>query len=284
MENGLYMLLSVSLSAGRSILSKKTAVVADGKGAFFLSQSLLFLTAAVLLAAVSLPSLAVPSADTLGYGAVYGILLIVSQWMFTLSLKNGTAALCTVIYSLGFLIPTVSGSLFWGEAFTARHGIGLAVAVAVILLTAKSGAPSNAGGRFVPYALIAMTASGGLGIVQKAQQSSPSAGEKGIFLVVAFSVAFSVSLVAFLLCGGAGCPSVTDAVYPAVTGLCFGGANLCNTTLAGRLDSAVFFPVQNISTILLTTLLGLLLFRERLTLRIIGILLLSAAVVLLCGT
>ena len=68
---------------------------------------------------------------------------------------------------------------------------------------------------------------------------------------------------------------------PIVAGLCFGGSNVCNTMLAGVLPSAVFFPVQNISTILLSTLLGILLFRERMTARNAVVLLLGILVIAL---
>ena len=69
------------------------------------------------------------------------------------------------------------------------------------------------------------------------------------------------------------------ALNPAITGLCFGGANLLNTILAGRMKSAVFFPLQNISTILLSTLLGTLIFKEKITAKTAVIILLGALTV-----
>ena len=110
-----------------------------------------------------------------------------------------------------------------------------------------------------------MFSSGGLGIMQKVQQSSAAANEKGAFLFVAFCFAFCCSFAAFLLSHEKTGFPVQRTLYPALTGLCFGGANLCNTILAGKMKSAVFFPLQNISTILFTTLLGIFLFKEKLT-------------------
>jgi len=49
------------------------------------------------------------------------------------------------------------------------------------------------------------------------------------------------------------------------TVLCFVICNLLNTTLAGRLNSAVFFPLQNISVILLSLIFSILIFKERLS-------------------
>ena len=280
-ENIPYLLLSVSLSSGRNLISKKTAISYSGLGPFFFSQTLLFGCAAVLMLFFGITDLINASSVTWVYGGIYGILLLLSQWMFTLALKNGAASVCTVIYSLGFIIPTLVGTYFWDEDLTIFSFIGILVAAIIILLSAKKGTTETSHGIFIPFILVAMTASGGLGIMQKVQQSSAFAEEKEGFLAVAFFFAFIFSLVAFLIFGKGFSFSFKACIPPALTGACFGGANLFNTILAGRMSSAVFFPLQNVSVILLTAVLSLLFFRERLTLRTGIILLLGIGVIIL---
>lgn len=281
-ENLLYLLLSVSLSAGRNVISKKTAAAAGNRRSFFFSQAVLFLSAAVLLGLCGgLPEGGV-SGLTVAYGLVYGVLLVLSQWMLTLALRCAQTGVCSAIYSLGFILPTLSGAVFWGEGFTAADFAGLTLAVGAILLPlGENSSGGQQAKRFLPFILTAMLASGGLGIVQKLQQSSPAAQQRGAFLVIAFVLAFGCSFGAFLLCGRTDPLPPKAAFCPALTGACFGGANLCNTVLAGRLESAVFFPVQNISVILLSALLGIVVFREKLTARTGLVLLLGAAAVVL---
>ena len=275
-ENIGQLLLSVTLSAGRSLTSKKTAAAATTKAQFFYAQTVLFTCAFLLLLCFYATALASVSLVTVLYGAAYGVLLISSQWMYTISLKSGNTSLCTLVYSLGFVFPTLSGMVFWGERFMWSDALGLLFAVAVILLTAKTDSGATAPARtFLPFLMIATVSSGGLGILQKVQQSSGSAGEIGAFLLIAFGVAAVASLAAFLLCGQKAAPSMDVLLYPALTGVCFGGANLCNTLLAGRMQSAVFFPVQNISTILFTAVCSAVLFKEKFTVKI--------ALSLLCG-
>lgn len=278
-----YLIMSVSLSSGRNIASKKTAADTNKKSQFFLSQSILFASAALLLFGFGVSNLATVSAVTIVYGIVYGVLLVLSQWMFTLALQNGNTALCTVIYSLGFLLPTVSGALFWNEDFTILHLIGVLVAVAVILLSAKKEKKESESEKsFIPFILIAMVSSGGLGIMQKIQQSGPAAEEKGTFLLIAFAFAFCSSLVAvFMFCREKAVFDIKNALYPSVAGICFGGANFCNTVLAGKMKSAIFFPVQNVSTILLSTMLGIVLFKEKITPKTTVILILGLTVIVL---
>lgn len=281
-ETLIYLLLSVSLSTGRNVVTKKTATAAKDRAQFFLSQAMLFAAATVLLLVFAWKDLGIIAPITWGYGLIYGTLLILSQWMLTLAMGKGSTGICTVIYSLGFLLPTLSGVLFWNETFDLFDGAGALTAVAVILLTAK-GRPQGKGQgeSFVPAILVAMAASGGLGIMQKLQQSTPAAQQNGAFLLIAFSLAFLCSSLAFLLCGKKPVLHKGCSFYPALTGLLFGGANFCNTVLAGRMKSAVFFPLQNVSTILLSTVLGILLFREKLTGKTVLLLILGIGVVLL---
>lgn len=283
MENLLYLFLSVTLSAGRNIASKKTAVYTNKKAQFFLSQTIIFASAALLLLLFYVNNRTEMAWITFVHGLAYGVLLISSQWMFTLALKNGNTSVCSVVYSLGFILPTVSGTLFWGEDFGFLQLIGVFVSVAIILLTAKKdGSEKKRGNRFsTPCILIAMISSGGLGIMQKVQQSSAAAKEKGIFLLAAFSFAFFCSLAAFLFFRERTAFTVHEFVYPVFTGLCFGGANLCNTVLAGKMQSAVFFPLQNMSTILLTALSGVFIYKEKLTLKTAVIIVLGMAVIIM---
>jgi len=282
MENILYLLASVSLTATRNITSKKTAAASKGLSQFFFSQSVLFLSAALLLAALNPAAFAKASGVTVIYGVIYGVLLILSQWMFTLALKRGSTSICSVVYSLGFILPTVSGAIFWGEPFTLLNLIGLILAVSVIFLTVKKGdGEKKAGGGFAAFILIAMVASGGLGIMQKLQQSCHAKDERSLFLIIAFSFAFLGSALAYLFSKKEAKPQASLMIYPAITGLCFGGANLLNTILAGRMKSAVFFPLQNISTILLSTLLGILIFKEKITAKTAVIILLGALTVVI---
>ncbi len=274
------LLLSVMLSSTRNITSKKTAADSNEKVQFYFSQTILFGVAAVLIILLRLRSFEI-AFQTVIYGIIYGFLLILSQWMLTIALGLGNTSVCSVVYSMGFLIPTVSGTLFWNEPFTVLQGIGLIAALSAITLTVRKDNSNLGGKKFVLAIVSATAASGGLGIMQKVQQASPTANQEAAFLTVAFMVAFTFSFFAFLLCRPCLKPQFKSAIIPAVTGICFGGANVCNTLLAGRLPSAVFFPTQNILTILLSSVAGIIIFKEKSTLKTILITILGIIAVIL---
>ena len=65
-----YLLLSVSLSSGRNIISKRISSAAGDWSRFFLSQSILFASAALLLFLLSAIPLRGISSSTLIYAAI----------------------------------------------------------------------------------------------------------------------------------------------------------------------------------------------------------------------
>jgi glucose uptake protein GlcU len=58
-------------------------------------------------------------------------------------------------------------------------------------------------------------------------------------------------------------------------------SNLLNTFLAGALDSAIFFPAINIGSIVMSTVFGLIFYKEKLTKKDFIILGLGALAILL---
>ena len=274
--------LSVVLSSSRNIISKKNAVTVGEKVDFYFSQTVLFFSALLVIIFTNITALQVTSYITILYGLVYGIMLIGAQWMLSLSLKTGNASVCSVVYSLGFIIPTVSGALLFYEDFSTLKGIGLVLAVAVIFLSAnKDNSDSqNKDNKFIVFLLIAMFSSGGLGLMQKIQQLSPVADERGGFLTIAFILATAVSFIFYLKQKSKPTLTLKDNCYTSAIGVCFGGANVLNTVLAGMVESAILFPVLNVSTILLCLVLSIILFKEKLTIKKSAVIILSVLTVL----
>ncbi len=280
--NILLLSASIVLTVGRSIFSKAVSSNPFGTRRFFLAQALTFGLAAMLMLLLSLGGVTGASPLTWLLALLYGVCLLSSQWCYTAALRGGNTSICATVYSFGFFLPALSGMLFFGEALTVCKILGLLLLIPALLCSVRGEGGSGEGKYILPL-LIAMLSSGGLGLLQKVQQHSPVAGEKNVFLLLAFSLAALVSLVAAFL------PRVKEKAplsprhmaAGAAIGLCFGAANLLNTTLAGRMDSAVFFPVQNVSVIVLCTLLGMLLYHERLRRRDLGTFIFGIGAILL---
>ena len=282
----LLLAISIILSSGRNIFSKSLSGIRFGTRFFFVCQGCLFLTGgAALLIFGGIKSFDI-ARETLILAVIYAVLLILAQWFYTVALTSGNTALCSTVYSMGFILPTFSGAVIWSEPFSGLDLFGVICATAAVIVSGLKPVAKESQSRsyyFIPL-VIAMLASGGLGIVQKVQQKSLFAEQKSLFLLIAFMLAAALSLLfaCFTKCRTCGAAlKLKKLLVASCVGLFFGCCNLLNTSLAGMLDSAIFFPTLNIGTILLSMLLGVIIFKERIRKREALVLALGAASIVL---
>lgn len=281
----LLLAISILCSTARNIFSKGISDVPFGTKAFFRLQTVIFGVGCLLLCAFGIP-LEKISAQTALYSLIYGILLVGAQYLYTLALKSGKVGVCSTVYSLGFILPTVSGGLFWNERVNIYNVFGVILVIPMIALCALGKSKANgtgAGGKeYIVPLIFSMLCSGGLGIMQKLQQKGEYYYQKNEFLVTAFAVAAIFSLISALCVKTRKSAfSKSKAVKSCTVGAAFAVSNLCNTTLSGKLPTAVFFPLLNIGTIAVSVLSGILLYKEKCTKKDIAVLCLGAASIIL---
>lgn len=105
--------------------------------------------------------------------------------------------------------------------------------------------------------------------MQKVQQQSEVANEKTTFLFIGFLLATVLSFAVYLALRlhrkhqEKSNWQTQGIIFSIGAGLCFGLANMVNTVLAALVPATILFPVLNIGVILLTTILGFLIFKEK---------------------
>ena len=265
----LFLGLSIILSSVRNILSKGISDVKFGTKQFFLTQACIFICGSLVLILVANQNFERPSLPTLFYATLYGILLLSAQYCYTSALKKGNIGICSTVYSLGFIFPTLSGNLFWNERLTGLNVIGILMVVPTIIISgipsSKNGQQKNINTYIIPL-MSAMLSSGGLGIMQKVQQNSHYPEQKNFFVISAFALAGTISFLISLFAKRE--PQIKigrKLIFGAGIGVAFGLCNLLNTILAGQLDSAVFFPVLNIGTIFFSIVSGIIFYKEKIS-------------------
>ena len=278
--------LSIVCSTARAVFSKRLGALSGSKRGFYLTQAVLFAVAAAVLLMLNVRSIARPSQTAVLLAVAYGVLTVLSQWMYTLSLTRCPVSVCAMVYSFGFILPTVFGTVVWREPVNAFKIVSILLCIGTIFLASSNRDAGAAKPRGLPLPLIvAMLASGGLGIVQKLQQKSAASGETGMFLLLAFVLATLLSLLAALAARKDAAPKARIAPALAlpilVVGVCMAAANTANTMLAGLLPSAVIFPTVNVGVILASLAASALLLKEKPTRRQIAAFALGITAILL---
>ena len=280
----LFLFLSIILSSVRNILSKGISELNFGTKQFFLTQANIFICGCIILMLFTNHSFACPSVQTLFYAVIYGILLLSAQYCYTSALKKGNIAICSTVYSLGFIFPTLSGSLFWDERLTVLNILGILMVIPTIIISGMSGSKKeqmNVNSYIIPL-VFAMLSSGGLGIMQKVQQKSLYPEQKNLFVISAFAFAGIITLLISLFAKREEQTKIgMKLIWGAGIGIAFAFCNLLNTILAGRLDSAIFFPVLNIGTILFSIVSGIVFYKEKISKNDMIVILLGSISILL---
>lgn len=239
-----------------------------------------------------------PSGFTILLAVVFGLITALCQVATLKALEFGAVSYTTVMISLSTLIPALSGVLIWREELGGAQIVGMALLVVCLFLSVDFRDKNKKGSfSWLFYCLIAFLCTGAIGVMQKIHQMSNYKAEVNAFLMIAFLCSFLCSGILFVF-GYA--KHRKDAVAEkknvavakwwlwgvllVISGFASALNNKLNLILSGLMDSAVFFPLVNGGGLILTTLTGVIFFKEKLSvLQWIGVFVGISSVVLLCN-
>lgn len=219
-------------------------------------------------AAVSLPFAVgqAPSPVTVLCAAAYALIVFSLQALAVAAMRVGPMSVTSLFISYGMIIPSLAGPLFWGEAFGALQAAGMAVMLLSIwMLREKKAAESSVGRTWMVMVGLCFLLSGAAGVIEKVFGTSPAKDERETFLALACSIMLALSVVGRLSLRGreksvsrrrllllGSCSGAVISVYTQV-----------NLTLAGTLDSLIYYPVANGGALFLTVFIAATVFHER---------------------
>lgn len=206
----------------------------------------------------------------------FGISVAITQIMQSKAMGNGPTSLVSLVYACGFLVPIFYGLFFWDEGVSIYQWLGiilLVIALCLIVFKREKGGKLSA---WLPFAVIAMLGSGANAIFQKTHQYSSFAGELKFFLVYSLFFSALFTGIASLLINSSGekGPKLTQNqrilkkyIVPLCLGVCVGLLNFINLSLSGKLPSVILFPFYNVGSMLLSSLISALIYKDKPTKR-----------------
>lgn len=207
---------------------------------------------------------------TLVCAAAYAIDVFSLQAISIAAMKIGPMSLTTMFVLYGMIIPSLSGPVFWGEPFGAAQAVGIAlILLSVWLLCEPDGARNAIGRKWIAMAAICLLLSGMAGLIEKVHQMSAARNERISFIFTAGVIMFILSLAGKLLLirrAKAGI-SHKGIVLGLVLGVIIFLYSRINLTLAGTLNSLIYYPVSNGGALILSVFVSAAIFREKLSVR-----------------
>jgi len=217
---------------------------------------------------------------TVMIGIAFGAVTALSSAFELAAMSIGPMSYTVVLISSSTVITALSG-LFFGESISLLKWAGILLMMVCLGLSGlkkDGGEKKKASLKWLLYSVLAAFFAASVGLLQKIHQESPKGGELTLMLLVAFAFSTVLSLVLYLAAAKKHPPVLKRAEdgrlsVPAAAlclgilvavGVCVMLNNVINLHLVGVMDSAVFFPLVGGGHLILTTLVGLLLFREKL--------------------
>ena len=203
---------------------------------------------------------------TVALGLLFGVVTALANYYKMRSLSCGPMHITLLITTSSMIIPTLSG-IFFGERFSVYKLLVVFVLIFFIYLSLEKKGDAQINKRWLIFCVLAFVLQGSIGVLQKIHQSSEHKGEIGGFLLIAFLC----SLVYSHFCAKKSFKELGFHrklfIFAPICGVCTFLMNFLNLKLSGLLPSQLFFPVVNGSAIILSSVMSVLLFKEKLTKR-----------------
>lgn len=242
----------------------------------------------VLFGIIALVSKSQFNMQSLPYSLFFAVCYAGSTITYVLAVGCGSLALTTTIHSFALIIPTVLGFLVWGEPINAFKIIGIVLFAAALLLMGEKAEKGEKllSTKWIILMIISFFCEGFAPVAIK--MHSIALGEEtasacnDVFMVMAYGMAFAGIFVAAVLREGKITIPCEDGKtknfmldslkialpLASIGGICNGLYNLMNTVVANnKLDVSVFYPVISAGQLILTCVIAVVFFKEKLSLK-----------------
>lgn len=211
------------------------------------------------------------SEETFICAALYAAAVFSLQALSVAAMIYGSMSLTTVFALYGMIIPSLAGPIFWKETFGAGQIAGviiMLISMKMLYEPDKKDAPVNK--TWSIMAAICFLLSGTAGLIEKIHQTSNVKDERLMFLFCACMMMFLLSVagnLAFRKRAEHAASAKSWLLLGAASGMIVSVYTQINLTLAGTLDSLIYYPVANGGALLLTVFFAVLIFHEKLSKR-----------------
>lgn len=213
---------------------------------------------------------------TFALGFCFGVCFVITILLFMKAMETGPLAYSSLLFSLALLVPVIFGAIFWQESINILQWLGLLLLFLTLVISSQpssriEGRPAKVNIRWLVFIIAALLGNGSLMTMSKAQQMLLPGREIEEFLIIAFGTAAVLSLILFFYrriyrkekTGHLKNRPMIILVLVASTTTAFG--NQIGLYLSGRLPAVIQFPTVSGGIVLLSSILAVVLYKERFT-------------------
>lgn len=260
------LLLSISAYSFQNVFRRKYAKGVSGGDFTFNALMSLFATVYFFISAGELHF----DASILPYSILFAVCCGVTMIAILVAVREGSYALTNMIISYSLVIPTLYGPVFLGEKISAFAIVGLVVLLVSLYLVRgpRDEAASAKNLKWIIALVLAFAANGMCSVSQKIQQVGQMGNYKNEFMIVAMAILTLFFIVAALVREREVIVRLrTNAVWPSACGILNGLSNHMVLVLTGMMSTAIYFPLLSASSLVISFILSLTVYKEKLLVR-----------------
>lgn len=276
----IYLILSIVTSSMISILMRISEKKIKSTLAMFVTNYLVCTVLSVVyIKDVPVFSLQKGSGFAIGLGVVGGIFFLLSFYLLQFNIQKNGVVLSATFMKLGVLVPTLMALTVFHEIPKKFQIVGFILAViAIIIINGKK--EENGKERKSVWLIILLLAGGFTDSLANIYDKAGEAALKDQYLLYIFMTATLLCVIILAL------QRYLPTGYELLWGAVIGIPNYYSTRFLllslGEFPAILVYPVYNIAVILVVSLVGILVFKEKLDQRkMLGMSLILAAIVLL---
>lgn len=258
-----YLILAVASSAAVSVVLRwSEKYVKNTMGMFVANYGVCLLLACVFMGGAPLFLEAEGRWLALFLGVVNGLLYLMNFVLLQKNMQYNGIVLPAAFMKLGVLVPTVMAVTVFGERLGLSQGLGIAAAVAAILLLHLEKGKEEKRGRSL-WLVALLLLSGFTDSMANIYDKLGSPQLKNLYLFYTFLAALLIAalfcgLQKQRICGG-------DVIFGLILGIPnYFSARFLLLAL-GSVPAVITYPFYSVATILVVSVLGVFLFRERIS-------------------
>ena len=200
-------------------------------------------------------------------GLLFGTITFLTIFCKLTALSRGPLHLTVMIVTSSMILPAMSDVLIWHEPFHFGKAIAMLLLLLFIRISLGKDHSSVYQKGWLFFCFCAFLGDGTVGIMQTIHQRSTHQAELFWFLSSAFFCAFILSGILTIGKKKSVSFKLADFGIIIIAGGATFAANFLNLKLSGVLPSQLFFPLINGSSIIITGILSVTIFREKFTIR-----------------
>ena len=225
------------------------------------------------------------------FASAFAFFTVAFQLFYMEALSIGNVSLTVMTVNLSMVIPVLVSYFYYDEELSVYRIIGIILTIVTIICVNDVNSGDKINKRWLIFTILASLSNGAIGVTQKIFNTSIYAVEREAFISSSYVFAFCLTLVIYFILrlsdkkreeGKATKFNPKIFIYIALVGGILALFQWLNNYALTIIDGTFFFPVYSGGSIILSSLVGVMIFKDKLTKKqLFGIILGVVAIVLM---